>query len=73
VEDAAEVACRILGAVRKPFVIDGHQLHITTSIGIALYPSDGDDPDTLIKNADKAMYRAKKHGRNNYQHSLAKG
>ncbi len=66
-EDAAEVAAKILEAFREPFVFDGHELHITTSIGIAIYPDDGEDGDTLTKNADIAMYRAKDRGRDNYQ------
>ena len=67
-EDAARVARKALEAFRKPFVFDDHKLNITTSIGIALYPGDGEDGDTLIKNADIAMYRAKDQGRDNYQH-----
>jgi len=66
-EDAGRVAQRILEAFRKPFVLGGHWLHITASIGIATYPNDGEDADTLIKNADTAMYRAKEQGRNSYQ------
>ena len=67
VEDSAKVAQRVMEAVREPLVLDGHELHITTSIGIAIYPDDGEDADTLMKNADIAMYRAKELGRNNYQ------
>lgn len=67
VEDAAKVAEKILYAIRPSFMIDGHELHITTSIGISLYPYDGQDTDTLVKNADIALYRAKEYGRNNYQ------
>ena len=66
-EDAARVARKALEAFRKPFVFDDHKLNITTSIGIALYPGDGEDGDTLMKNADIAMYRAKDRGRDNYQ------
>ena len=72
-EDAAKIAHKILGAFREPFVFDGDELHITTSIGIALYPDDGEDADTLMKNADIAMYRAKEQGRNNYQRYSGKG
>jgi len=67
VEDADEVAQKILEALREPFVFDSHDLRITTSIGIALYPDAGEDCDTLMKNADIAMYRAKDLGRDNYQ------
>jgi diguanylate cyclase (GGDEF)-like protein/PAS domain S-box-containing protein len=67
VEDAAKVAEKILYAIRPSFMIDGHELHITTSVGISLYPYDGQDTDTLVKNADIALYRAKEYGRNNYQ------
>jgi diguanylate cyclase (GGDEF)-like protein/PAS domain S-box-containing protein len=67
-EDASKTAQRILEAFRRPFVFNGHKLHITTSIGISLYPSDGEDADTLMKNADIAMYCAKERGRDNYQH-----
>ena len=66
-EDTTRVAQRILDAFREPFVCDGRELYITTSIGIAIYPYDGEDADTLIQNADIAMYRAKEEGRDNYQ------
>ena len=58
---------RIIGEVSKPVVIDGQELTVTCSAGISLYPQDGPDVDTLLKNADAAMYRAKEHGRNNFQ------
>lgn len=67
-EDVAKVARKLLHSVRPPFRIDGHELHVTTSIGISLYPYDGDNADILVKNADIALYRAKDAGRNNYQH-----
>jgi diguanylate cyclase (GGDEF)-like protein/PAS domain S-box-containing protein len=67
VEDTARVAQKVLEAFRRPFVFDGHELHITTSVGIAIYPDDGEDADTLVKNVDIAMYRAKAQGRDNYQ------
>lgn len=66
-EDAAVVAQKILEAVRYPFHIEGREFFITTSIGISLYPEDGADAATLIKNADTAMYQAKEQGRDNYQ------
>jgi diguanylate cyclase (GGDEF)-like protein len=68
VEDVAKVARKLLRIMRPPFFIDGNELHITTSIGISLYPYDGENAETLAKNADIALYRAKEHGRNNYQH-----
>jgi diguanylate cyclase (GGDEF)-like protein/PAS domain S-box-containing protein len=64
---AATVAQKILESVSYPMVIDGHELFVTTSIGIALYPEDGTDAETLLKNADRAMYHAKEEGRNNFQ------
>jgi len=66
-EDAAFTAKRMLDAVTAPHSIDGHDLYITTSIGISIHPDDGLDGPTLIKNADTAMYRAKEHGRQNYE------
>ncbi|MFQ6083495.1 MAG: diguanylate cyclase domain-containing protein [Candidatus Aminicenantia bacterium] len=67
VKEIAELAVKILEAFREPFVFNGHELRITTSIGIAVYPRDGEDADALIKNADIAMYHAKEEGRDNYQ------
>jgi diguanylate cyclase (GGDEF)-like protein/PAS domain S-box-containing protein len=64
---ADKVAHKILEAIRRSFVFDGHELNITISIGIALYDDDGEDADTLMKRADIAMYRAKDQGRDNYQ------
>ena len=67
-EYAASVALqRMLEAVAAPVHIGGHELFLTCSIGIAAYPVDGTDPETLIKHADIAMYRAKETGRNNIQ------
>ena len=70
-EDAALVAQKILESVNRPFVLDGHELHIGASIGISFFPADGVDTETLMKNADVAMYRAKELGRNNYQFYLS--
>jgi diguanylate cyclase (GGDEF)-like protein len=67
VQDAARVAHRIISTVSQPFNLDGHEMIVTTSIGISLYPDDGKDVVTLIKNADTAMYHAKDQGRNNFQ------
>jgi len=66
-EDVAKVARKILDAFRAPFLLDGHELHITASIGVAIYPENGEDAGTLLKNADIAMYSVKEHGRNNYR------
>ncbi len=66
-EDAAVVAEKTLEAVRQPFHVEGHEFYISTSIGISLFPDDGSDAETLIKNADTAMYQAKELGRDNYQ------
>ena len=66
-DEAAVVAEKILAAFRQPFVLDGRQLFVTPSIGIAVGPDDGVRPSTLLKNADTAMYRAKDRGRNRYE------
>jgi len=58
---------RISAKVAEPLTIDGKELYVTASAGISLYPQDGRDVDTLLKNADVAMYRAKEHGRSNFQ------
>jgi len=67
IEDAAKLAERLIAHVRQPFIIDEHELYVTTSIGIAVYPDDGQTVEALIKNADTAMYRAKDLGRNSFQ------
>ena len=66
-EDAAISALRILQAVAEAHSIDQHDLHVTASIGVSVYPDDGQDAETLIKNADTAMYQAKENGRQSYQ------
>lgn len=66
-EDASLTADKILNALAAPHFIDGHELHVTTSIGISIYPADANNAEALIKNADTAMYQAKANGRNNYQ------
>ena len=65
--DVTKLAQRILDVFREPFVFDGHRLDITTSIGIAIYPEDGKEIESLLKNADAAMYWAKEHGRDPYR------
>jgi diguanylate cyclase (GGDEF)-like protein len=65
-EDAARVATRVLAALAAPVRLNGTEVYCTASIGISLYPQDGDDPETLLKHADAAMYQAKASGRNNY-------
>jgi diguanylate cyclase (GGDEF)-like protein/PAS domain S-box-containing protein len=66
-EDAAFTARRLLQAVAEAHTINQQDLHVTTSIGISVYPDDGLDAETLIKNADTAMYQAKENGRQSYQ------
>ncbi len=66
-QDVAQLAEKIIAAFREPFRVKEHELHLTVSAGISLYPQDGEDGDTLVRNADAAMYRAKEEGRNDYQ------
>ncbi|WP_305041005.1 putative bifunctional diguanylate cyclase/phosphodiesterase [Geoalkalibacter sp.] len=70
-EDAAQVAEKIIAALRLPFDIHGFELHLAASIGIAIFPFDGETTDGLLKNADTALNRAKELGRNNFQFYLA--
>jgi diguanylate cyclase (GGDEF)-like protein/PAS domain S-box-containing protein len=65
--DAAATARKLLHALARPFLLEGHKASITASIGITVYPFDGDDVDTLLKRADGAMYRAKTERRNDYR------
>ncbi|RZI42720.1 EAL domain-containing protein [Herbaspirillum sp. HC18] len=58
---------RILRTIDRPFRVDNHKLFVSCSIGLSFYPRDGEDVDTLLRNADAAMYRAKERGRNNFQ------
>ncbi|HEX2060752.1 MAG TPA: EAL domain-containing protein [Thermoanaerobaculia bacterium] len=66
-EDAGSVGRKLIAAMREAIVLDGHELHVTASVGVAIYPSDGTDVVTLIKHADAALYRSKDLGRNNVQ------
>jgi diguanylate cyclase (GGDEF)-like protein len=65
--DAARAAGRVLEALAQPFDLGGQTVFVGASIGIAVFPDDGDDPEVLLRNADVAMYHAKEQGRNNYQ------
>jgi len=67
VQDTAFFAEKLIEVMAQPHLVAGHMLHVTLSIGISLYPDNGQDVETLIKNADTAMYHAKKNGRNNCQ------
>ncbi|MGH8578134.1 MAG: diguanylate cyclase domain-containing protein, partial [Gammaproteobacteria bacterium] len=64
--DAAHVASKAAAILAVPFEVDGHELHVTASIGISLFPRDGTDSTTLLKHADAALYQAKERGRNTY-------
>jgi diguanylate cyclase (GGDEF)-like protein len=65
-EDAALSAQKMLTALAEPHHIDLHDLYVSVSIGISIYPDDGQDAETLIKSADTAMYQAKANGRNGH-------
>jgi diguanylate cyclase (GGDEF)-like protein/PAS domain S-box-containing protein len=67
VQDAATPAAKVLAALAQPFTVDDHELYISASLGISGYPTDGEDAETLLKNADVALYRAKEEGRNTYR------
>ncbi len=67
IEDATRVADKLLQVFSQPQCIGGHALHVTLSIGISVYPDDGGCAETVLRNADTAMYCAKARGRNNYQ------
>ena len=66
-EDIEKIVQKIVLSMQEPFELQNHQLHLTISAGISMYPNDGEDAETLIRNADTAMYRAKDEGRNTYQ------
>lgn len=66
-EDASKLADKIINTLKQPFVIDGHELYVSASIGIALYPQDGINMESLVKHADVAMYHVKGQGKNGYQ------
>jgi diguanylate cyclase (GGDEF)-like protein len=66
-EDAAVIARKMLEAVAQTHAIDQHELRVTASIGVSIYPDDGADAETIVKNADTAMYQAKENGRHCYR------
>lgn len=66
-EEIAVMAQRIIHSISQPWFMDEYELYLTTSIGVSFCPHDGEDAETLMKNADTALYRAKEQGRNNYQ------
>jgi diguanylate cyclase (GGDEF)-like protein len=67
IDDVARIAQKIIDILTHPFTIEGHDIVITASIGISVYPDDGDNSQNLLMNADSAMYLAKDRGKNNYQ------
>jgi diguanylate cyclase (GGDEF)-like protein/PAS domain S-box-containing protein len=73
IREAAVVARRLLDDISRPLVLVDHELFVSASIGIAIYPSDGNEPGTLLKNAEQAMTSAKEKGRNNLQFYTASG
>ncbi|MGK2857060.1 MAG: putative bifunctional diguanylate cyclase/phosphodiesterase [Thermoanaerobaculia bacterium] len=66
-EDAAHIAGKLLASITEPFLLEGREFFMTASMGLALSGSDGNDAETLLRNADVAMYRAKDSGRNTYE------
>jgi diguanylate cyclase (GGDEF)-like protein/PAS domain S-box-containing protein len=70
-EDLVKVAEKIIRSLQTPFLLNGFELFTSTSIGISVFPTDATDLDTLVKNADIALYRAKEQGRNNFQFFIA--
>jgi diguanylate cyclase (GGDEF)-like protein/PAS domain S-box-containing protein len=66
-EDLSAISCKLIEALRRPFLVDGQAVRVTASGGISLYPEDGEEGEALLKSADTAMYRAKERGRDNFQ------
>lgn len=66
-EDVSKIAEKIITMLKQPFMIDGHELYVSASIGVSMYPQDGSNMDMLIKNADIAMYHVKDQGKNAYK------
>jgi diguanylate cyclase (GGDEF)-like protein/PAS domain S-box-containing protein len=71
-QQAAEIAERIIGELSKSFFVHGHSVTLSASIGIALYPDDGQDADSLLRTADAAMYRVKEQGKNDYAFAVGR-
>ncbi len=67
IEDVTKVIEKIFSAFEEPFRIEGREIYLTVSMGISIYPDDGEDAETLLRNADIAMYQAKEEGKNNYR------
>lgn len=67
-EGAVAVAEKFIRTLSQPLIVEGHTLYVSASIGLSVFPKDGVDTATLLRNADAAMYSAKEHGKNNYQH-----
>ena len=66
IKDVTEILHKLIRSMEKPFDVQGHSLHLTLSAGVSIYPDDGSDPESLIRNADTAMYKAKDDGRNTF-------
>jgi diguanylate cyclase (GGDEF)-like protein/PAS domain S-box-containing protein len=65
--DIVQVVDKLIESIANPYHLNGHVMHLTTSVGVSVYPGDGSDSETLIRNADTAMYQAKDAGRNDYR------
>ncbi len=70
VDDAAELGSKVIQAVSQPYHIQGHDVRLTTSVGVSIYPTHGEDVETLMKSADLALYEAKHSGKNDYRISM---
>ena len=66
-DDAIRVASKVIDSVSQPYSIEGHAVRITISAGVSIYPAHGQDPETLMKSADLALYQAKSAGKNAYR------